>query len=176
MQTAPFRPQFTVSLSCPSTVVLQRLGERLEGGSQKLRRTRVPGGGRETERERDFFVLTVPDTEQRVWSPWLTVEVGPMEGGSHVFARFGPHPAVWTCFAFFYLALGVTCLFSLAFAAALMSTGGQPWSLAISGVTFVLMAVMFGVSKLGQRLARQQMEALRAELATAVEDCAFETR
>ena len=174
MPSIPLRPKFEMTLACPSTVVLQRLCDRLEAGSKKLRRTRVPGGGgNETVRERDFFVLTVPETEQRVWSPWLTIEVSPAGTGAHLFARFGPHPTVWTGFAFFYLVLSVTFLFCLAFAAALITTGAQPWSLGISAGALLAMLAMWWISQVGQRLARDQMEALRTELLEAVKDCAL---
>jgi hypothetical protein len=175
MNTSPLRPQFAVTLACPSTEVLRRLCERLERGSQKLRRTRVPGGGgRDTPRERDFFVLTVPDGEAKVYSPWLTVEVSPEGTGSRLHARFGPHPQVWTGFAFVYLASGVTFLFSLAFTAALMTTGGSPWSLYLSAGAAAMMLLMFGISKVGQRLSRDQMRALQAELWAAVRECALD--
>jgi hypothetical protein len=179
MNTSPLRPQFAVTLACPSTEVLRRLCERLERGSQKLRRTRVPGGGgggrgSEAPRDRDFFVLTVPETEQRIYSPWLTVEVEPEGKGSRLKARFGPHPQVWTGFAFVYLASAVTFLFSLAFAAALMTTGGSPWSLYISAGTAALMVILFAISRVGQRLSRGQMAALQSELLSAVKDCALD--
>lgn len=174
MPTIPIRPQFTVTLACPSTEVLERLFARLEAGSQNLRRTRVPGGGgRDVIPERDHFVLTVPDDEQKIWSPWLTVEVSPHAAGARLIARFGPNPTVWTGFAFFYLILAVTFLFCLAFAAALLTTGGQPWSLGISGGALALMFVMWWISQIGQRLGRDQMETLRGELMTALKDCAL---
>lgn len=174
MHSSPLRPQFQVTLACPSTEVLRRLCDRLEAGPQNLRRTRTPGGGgRETERERDVFVLTVPESEQRFWSPWLTVEVTPRGTGSHLLARFAPHPAVWTGFAFFYLTLSVAFVFCLAFAAALVTTGARPWSLWISAGSLVLMVAMWGASRLGQHLARDQMEVLRRELIDAVKDCAL---
>lgn len=174
MQTSPLRPQFEVTLARPSQEVLRRLCDRLDAGPQNLRRTRTPGGGgRETERERDVFVLTVPETEQRFWSPWLTVEVTPQGPGSRLSARFAPHPTVWTGFAFFYLTLSVIFIFSLAFAAALVTTGARPWSLGISAAALVLMAGMWGASQLGQHLARDQMEVLREELMAAVKDCAL---
>ncbi len=163
-----------MDLACPSAEVLRRLCERLDAGPQKLRRTRVPGGGgRDTVRERDVFVLTVPEGEQRLWSPWLTVEVTPKDTGAHLFARFGPHPTVWTGFAFGYLALSVALIFSLAFAAALFITKAEPWSLTISAASLALMLVMGWISQVGQRLARGQMETLRAELLAAVEACAL---
>jgi len=163
-----------MDLSCPSAEVLRRLCERLDAGPQKLRRTRVPGGGgQNTARDRDVFVLTVPDGEQRLWSPWLTVEVTPKDTGAHLFARFGPHPTVWTGFAFGYLALSVALIFSLAFAAALFITKAEPWSLTISAASLALMLVMGWISQVGQRLARGKMAALRAELLAAVQACAF---
>lgn len=171
MSTAPFRPHFALTLDCPSTQVLQHLFERLDAGPQKLRRTRVPGGGgRESIPERDHFILTVPDNVRRIWSPWLTIEVSPEGTGSHLRARFAPHPTVWTGFAFLYLALSLACVFCLAFAVALVTTGAQPWSLSISAASLVLMLLMWWLSQVGQRLARDQMETLRRELMDALKD------
>lgn len=167
------RPSFSVDLDCPSRIVLERLFARLGAGPHQLRRTRVFGGERAAEAPaHDIFVLTVSEAEQHVWSPWLTVEVSPREGGASLFARFSPHPSVWTLFAFSYIALSAVLLFSLCFAAALAMSGGSPWALFASGGTALVMLALWWISQVGQRLARGQMEALRADLEGAIAVCA----
>jgi hypothetical protein len=169
------RPSFSVDLACPSTVALERLYAALGAGPHALRRTRSPGGGGEdTPRAHDHFVLTVADDVQRVWSPWLGVEVSPTDAGATLFARFGPHPSVWTFFAFAYLTLSVVLMFSLCFTAALAMSGGRLWSLAVSAGVVVVMAGLWATAQLGQRRAREQMESLRAALEAAIARCAAE--
>ena len=165
------RPSFERELPLASTQAIARLSAQLAAGSQTLRRTRVPGGGRETTaRDQDHLVLTVPATQQRFWSPWLTIELTPRGDGTHLFARFSPHPSVWTGFWFGYLALGLVLLFALVFTAALAMTGGSLWSLWIAGGATLAMAAMWWASRIGQRLAQEQMATLRAELERALAD------
>ena len=170
------RPSFSVDLSIPSHEAIERLSAQLAAGSQVLRRTRVPGGGGETAaRDADHFVLTVHATQQRLWSPWLMIDVSPRDGGTHLFARFSPHPSVWTGFAFGYLTVGVVFVFSLIFAGALAMIGGDPWTLKISAASLVVLGAMWWLSNLGQRLARTQMDALREELERATKACTLTT-
>lgn len=166
------RPGFSMDLACPSATVLERLYEKLDKGPHQLRRTRAFNGqGQPVARDNDHFVLTVDEASQRVWSPWLRVEVTPKGDGAHLAARFSPHPSVWTLFAFTYLGLTVILLLSLCFAAALVMTGASPWALFVSGGTAVVMLAMWWASQIGQRWSRDQMLALRDELEQAVTEC-----
>ncbi|MCU0659074.1 MAG: hypothetical protein MUF64_28600 [Polyangiaceae bacterium] len=172
--SASIRPSFSVDLACSSKVVLARLFERLGSGPYQLRRTRSFGGQNEgVIRAQDHFILTVADREQRVWSPWLNVEVKPQGDGAHLFARFSPHPSVWTLFAFSYLFLVTMLLLSLCFAGALVMSGatGVPWPLWVSGGALVVMALLWVASQVGQRWAQGQMAELRGALESAVEAC-----
>lgn len=161
-----------MDLACSSTVVQERLFERLGVGPHQLRRTRTFGGGGSAGvREHDHFVLTVVESERHFWSPWLNVEVTPREGGAHLFARFSPHPSVWTMFAFAYLAMTTLLLLSLCFAAALSMSGSAPWGLAVSAGAVVVMLLLWAASQVGQRLAHAQMVQLRLALDEAVDEC-----
>jgi hypothetical protein len=163
-----------MELSCPGQVLLTRLFATLSQGPHELRRTRSFGGRADVEqpvRDRDHFVLTVAESEQRFWSPWLNVEVRPSGEGSSLVGRFSPHPSVWTGFAFAYLALVMVLLLSLSFSVAMHLSGSSPWTLVFSGGAVLVMAAMWGASQLGQRWAHAQMETLRGALETAVADC-----
>lgn len=173
--SAALRPRFSVEVSCPSQVLLTRLFATLGRGPLTLRRTRSFGSRADVEepvRERDHFVLTVPDDQQHFWSPWLNVEVQPHGEGASLTGRFSPHPSVWTGFAFSYLALVMVLCLSLSFAVALHLSGSAPWTLGISAGALVVMAILWGASQVGQRWAHDQMRTLRAALDTALEDCA----
>ena len=166
------RPSFDLDVAMPARSALPALTAQLEAGAMSLRRTRVPGGGRADERarERDHLVLTVPEAQRHFWSPWLTIEVSPRGGGTHLFSRFSPHPSVWTAFSFGYLGLGSITAVALAIAGSGMLVRGaeQPWALWVAGACALCMIAMWWISQIGQRIARAQMTTLAAELDRAV--------
>lgn len=168
------RPSFSVDLSVPSREAIDRISRALSAGSLRLRRTRPPGGGRDTSaRAQEHLALTVPAEQQHFWSPWLNIDISPRDGGTHVFARFSPHPSVWTGYMFGYLILTVVVVISLVVVAAgtLVEGGSQLWALWVTGGAALAMAGMWWASQVGQRLARAQMEELRAAFDRALETC-----
>ncbi len=155
-----------------SREALPRLAAALASGPMALRRTRVPGSGREDHRalDRDHLVLTVPRAQQHFWSPWMSIEVTPQGPGARLFAQFSPHPSVWTAFAFGYLALGSITALALVIAGCGLLVRGVDltWALWFAGGGALGMAAMWWVSQSGQRLARDQMTLLAAELDRAL--------
>jgi hypothetical protein len=168
------RPSWAVDLPCASREVVARLAADLGDGRLTFKRSRIPGGGVEhAERDDDHFLLSVPAGEQRVWSPWLAIDVSARDGGAHVFARFGPHPSVWTGFAFGYLTLTVGLVVALVVAAsgAAVKGGDQTWALWLAAGLALAGAGLWGLSQLGQRLGAAQMESLRSAFDRALSDC-----
>lgn len=167
------RPSFTIDLAMPTRKAIPLLTAELSSGPMALRRTRVPGSGRDDDgpRDRDHLVLTVPAAARHFWSPWLTIDMTPRDGNAHLFARFSPHPSVWTAFVFGYLGLGSITAVALAIAASGLMVRGVDlsWALWVAGACSVGMAVMWWVSQLGQRIAGTQMAALAAELDRAID-------
>ncbi len=158
----------------PSRDAVACMAAQLAQGALHVRRARVPGGGAERgPRARDHFLLSVPPDAQRMWTPWLEIDVAPHDVGTHVVARFGPHPSVWTGFAFAYLTLAVGFIVALVVAASgtLVRGGGQPWALSLAAILAALGGGLWGLAQLGQRLGRDQMQAIRAEFERALAAC-----
>lgn len=168
-----FRPSFAVDVPASSREVIALLASRLGAGPLVLRLTRPPGGGPDDAlRERDHLLLTVPASQRHFWSPWLTIEVTPLERGAHVVGKFSPHPSVWTGFTFGYLGLLIVIVLSLVVAGSswLVPGSNQSWSLWVAGGAVIAMVGMWWASQVGQRLARDQMEQLHAALSRALAD------
>jgi len=167
------RPSFSIELAIPSRDALSRLTAELASGAMALRRTRVPGSGRDDNRarDRDHLVLTVPEVQRHFWSPWLSIELTPRGSGAQLFAQFSPHPSVWTAFAFGYLALGTITAVSLVIAGCGLLVRGADlaWALWVAGGCAIGMVAMWWVSQIGQRIAREQIALLRAELDRAID-------
>ncbi len=109
--------------------------------------------------------LFVPETERRIWSPWLSVTAEDGDGGGSVVrGRFGPHPAVWTLYMFFAFALGFALLVGATWGYAQWAMEITPWAWYSIPVILVLGALLYGVSLVGQRLGAAQMGSLRRTL------------
>ncbi len=108
-----------------------------------------------------FATLTIPEPERHYWSPQLTVSVEKLEsGGSLIRGLYGPAPAVWTMFVFFYSLVGFATAAALITGLSYLSlgmSGGWLWWALVFGV--VLFSIYL-VSYFGQRLGHNQMETL----------------
>jgi hypothetical protein len=103
----------------------------------------------------------MPENQQRFWSPWLQVSILPHERGTQLFGRFSPRPAVWTAFALSYLFLACVAFFSCMFGLSQLILRQHAWGFWIALGATLVFTVMWWASQVGQRLADQQMHALR---------------
>lgn len=108
--------------------------------------------------------LFVSDEERHFWSPHLSVQVEEEESGSRLYARFGPHPEVWTMFVFLYSAVGFAALLGVGWGYAQWISGRPPWALLVVPGAAAVAALLYLGSRVGQRLGRDQMSALRTRL------------
>ena len=150
------RPRFRVESPLSPEEVISRLKQGLK----------APGETCSGHANVGFGTLIIPENLRHYWSPQLTVSVEKLEEkeGSLIRGLYGPAPAVWTMFVFFYSFVG----FALA---AVLITGLSYLSLGMSGSilwwALVLAVVLFSlylVSYFGQRLGHSQMEILHTFL------------
>ena len=111
----------------------------------------------------DYVELRVPREDEHFWSPQLKLVFYPGDdGGTRIDGRFGPNPNLWTLFLAAYV-------FSALIAGAGGLIGLSQWMLDQTATGFwmgivgtVGFAVVFVVSRIGQYLASDQMDRLRA--------------
>lgn len=153
--TAPrVRPRFELELADDPDRVMEKLRERLP----ECPNCTGVSVGRHAE-------LFVPEAEQRVWSPWLSVtadEAG--EGGAVVRGRFAPHPHVWTLYMFLSFALGFSLLLGVTWGYAQWAMDQTPWALLSLPLGIVSGGALYLVSLAGQRLGADQIEHLEDAL------------
>ena len=81
--------------------------------------------------------------------------------GSVVHGLVGPNPNLWTLFAMTYMGLLTLLMFVGIFGLIQWSLDLYPWGLFVVPVLLVALGLMFGVSRIGQRLAAPQTAILR---------------
>lgn len=149
--TAPrVRPRFEIEIDLDADALMDRVRERLP---QCPHCTGVSVG-----RHAELFV---PDTERRLWSPWLSVTAFEEGGRSLLRGRFAPHPNVWTLYLFLSFGLGFALLVGTTWGYAQWATERTPWALMSIPIVIVLGLLLYFASQVGQRLGGDQMDHLR---------------
>jgi len=115
-------------------------------------------------------VLKVPEGEVHFWSPQLSIDIEPDDGGKQAVVRglYGPRPAVWTMFVGLY-AMWIFCgLMGLVIGYSQWSLDRSPTFLWAIPVAIVLCMAVYGLAFYGQHLGNSQMVSLGAFLEKAL--------
>ncbi|HKK76809.1 MAG TPA: hypothetical protein VJ953_17155 [Saprospiraceae bacterium] len=107
------------------------------------------------------IILKIPTQEQHFWSPQMTVSFEDLENGlTRVRGLCGPRSSVWMMFIFFYFLLGFTAMVVMIMGFSQMSLGLSHGILWLIPVIAFLILMVFLTAKMGQSLARDEMERL----------------
>ncbi len=109
----------------------------------------------------NHMTLTVREQDRHFWSPWLNIELTEHDGKTHFRGRFTPHPSVWTGFAFSYFSLFVIAAFAAVWGMSQWMLDSRPTALWIALVCAILVVLLWWSAQIGQRLAREQMHAIK---------------
>lgn len=118
------------------------------------------------------LTLTVQESARHFWSPWLHVHVHLDElddSSVIVWGRFSPHPKVWSAYLLGYVGLAAIAMIALGWGLSQMSLEQTPWMLIGTALAFAAAGVMLWSSRVGQRLAREQMRLIYREVCAALE-------
>jgi hypothetical protein len=159
MERPRIRPTFAIPLTDEADEAMAILRERLEGKNY-VECTRSKG------RCADFFV---DESERKLWSPYLSTQVEPHQEGSLLRGRYGPHPEIWTLFMFLYTVVGFLATIGLMLGFVQWQSGMSPWGFWGVAIGIPGLAVLYGISAVGQRLSAHQMEELRDRIEDLVE-------
>ena len=150
-------PTFSLILAEPAEVATRRLDAW----------TRTPECAFDACSLGGHFQLSVR-SGRHFWSPWLTLEVRAADNGAEAFGRFNPSPAIWTAYMLGSLALLTTAAGAAMWGAAEIALKRPPLAFWIIPACVAVLALMWWVSAIGQRLAHEQMDAMRAAVEAAL--------
>jgi hypothetical protein len=106
--------------------------------------------------------IHLPEEDQKVWTPYLSIRADHEPDGSSLLARFQPRPEVWTFFVFLYSAIAFLALFGGIFGYVQWASGQEAWGLWAVWLGIPALLGMHLVSYMGQRLARSQTRELQS--------------
>lgn len=116
-----------------------------------------------------FASLQIPDKDRHYWSPQLSLMMEELENkeGTLIRGLYGPAPAVWTMFVFFYALIGFALVVVLIIGFSRKSLGMEAPILWWVPVLLLVFLSLYLVSYFGQKLGHDQMETLH----TFLEEC-----
>jgi hypothetical protein len=143
------RPRFRLVTPTPAATIASKIKEGL----------RTPGCECVGEAHPRFTSLKVPEANQHYWSPQLSLTMEETEEeGTIVRGLYGPRPAVWTMFVFFYSAIAFAAVI-LGIVGLSKMTLGEPntilWSVPI--LLFFFLS-LYHVAYIGKKKGHEQME------------------
>lgn len=155
----PVRPRFVLRLSVPPEEAIAQLRAAWEReGSRWV--GRVLG---------EHVDITLRREHRRLFSPCVHVELTNLEeAGSVGHALVGPHPSVWTFFAFSWITLATAAAIGALLGVVQAGLGQSPWGFWTLAPALLLAAGLFGAAHVGRRLAAEETAALRAFVETAL--------
>ena len=116
---------------------------------------------------RGHAMISIDESQRQFWSPWMHLEFREGDSGRQIHGRFSPHPSIWTGFMFAYGALAVLIFFAIMFGVSQQLSGQSPWGYVIIPVCLFIAALLWLASRTGQKLAQDEMLAMKSRL----EDC-----
>lgn len=151
-QHAPYRvrPRFKVSTSDS----VNELTEKIEAS---LKMKDAPCKGLISE---GYGTLSLPYEEQHYWSPQLTLTIEETENGSLLRGLYGPRPAVWSMFVFFYAVIGLGTLIIGMVGLSHLWLDKSATILWFVPLLLLVMLTLYLVAYSGQKIGREQMATL----------------
>lgn len=148
------RPRFRLEVPLPPDELHRRLSARLACAGCPCRAL-VLGNHVEVMIRADLA---------HFWSPRLSLEMTPHEGGTELHGLFGPNPSVWTLFLAGYAFLILSGGFAAVLGLVQLGLHQPAWGLTVAAACALACVLPWLGSRLGQRLAAEQMELLRCFL------------
>lgn len=143
------------------------LRETVDRISLRIHRDKAPCRARIVH---DHIILFIPPEKQHYWSPQLSLSLEEDESGTHISGLYGPRPAVWTMFIFFYSFIGFSLLFILIFGLSYLSMGKRADILWFVPILLLILLSIYRVARQGQNLGREEMESIHAFLMSCLDE------
>jgi len=147
MSAIRLRPRFRDIIPIAQDEVIRRMSKQIKDPQSSCQGAIID----------HHIILKIPLSEQNYWSPQLSLELEKVENGTLVRGLFGPKPAVWTMFMFFYSAVGFFTLMGLMYGLSQWMINQAPWALWSLPAGLLLLLVIHLIARTGKGLGKDQM-------------------
>lgn len=149
---SPVRPRFRVHCKLSPDEVVGRI-------NAKLREKDSPCIGKVIS---GYATILIPEEDQHYWSPQLSLTIEETPNGSDLRGLYGPRPAVWTMFMFFYSCIGFAAFMITMIGLSFLTLGKSIAILWWVPVLTLLFLSLYLVAGIGKRLGQDQIKIIHA--------------
>lgn len=160
MLNMSIRPKFRLVLSESEAEIRKSIESKLNTCGEKLR----------FDINEYYIIVMMPKSEEKMWTPRLTITFDEIDGATLVRGRMGPPPNIWNLYAFLYFALGFFFLFVSIYGFSQMSLGHNAPVLWLLPVISLLIIAFYMVSQIGQKKASKEVEMIKQFCKDAISD------
>ena len=104
-----------------------------------------------------YATLFIPEQQQHYWSPQLTLTLEKTEKGCILRGVYGPRPAVWTMFVFFYAVISFAIMVVTIIGLSRNSLDKSTTILWLVPILIMVVLSLYLVAFLGQKFGHNQM-------------------
>lgn len=150
------RPRFEAELPMTQATIVQKIKKGFAHPETLCVGLVTPG----------FANIKIPEKGRHYWSPQLSVMMEDLEGKDGTLLRglYGPAPAVWTMFVFFYALIGFALVVVAIIGFSRLSLDMPAPILWWLPILAIVLLSLYLVSFFGQKLGHDQMEQLHTFL------------
>jgi len=141
------RPRFKIQTNYSVAVLKKKLQDGLQHHDAMCIGIVNPG----------YATLYIPRKDQHYWSPQLNLTFEETENGSVLRGLYGPRPAVWTMFVFFYALIGLAVLFIGVLGLSYLMLEKPATILWLVPILSSIFLSLYLVAHFGQKLGEKQM-------------------
>ncbi len=141
------RPRIQVESALQPDEVIDRIAELL--GDERC--------SCEGHYRKNYATITIPEEEQHLWSPQLTITLEKTDHGALLRGLYGPKPSIWTMFFFFYAFIAFAAMIIGMIGLSYWSLGKPApiiWLVPVLGLVFL---TLYLVAYSGQKLGHKQI-------------------
>lgn len=148
MSAFEMRPRFKLSTALNKQTFKDLISKNAE----------MPGSCCRISVSENHVFVRVPEEKRHYWSPFLTLEMQEQDNSLELKGLFGPSPAVWTMFVFFYTGVAFIGMIGLFYGLSQWTLNMRPTGFWLVPITIILEVALFAISRTGQKLAHSQMQ------------------
>jgi hypothetical protein len=105
----------------------------------------------------NYAVLRIPQKDQHYWSPQLSISIEDTDEGTLLRCLFGPRPAVWTMFIFFYAILALAGTIAGMYGLSQWTLEKPAYALLLVPFFIILAIAVYLTARTGQKMGHDQM-------------------
>ncbi len=147
---SPIRPRFQIETTDSPQVLADKIRASLKSENARCK-GRIKHG---------YATLYLPNEERHYWSPELTLTIEESESGALLRGLYGPRPAVWTMFVFFYSLIAFSVLIVGIIGLANLSIDKSGAILWLIPFLIIIFLTLYLVAYFGQKIGHDQMVVL----------------